>query len=493
MTTATLNHKEIENLVTINEQLARSFLIDFIEYNDSAYQTIWYHQLICNTLDDLINGKISKLMVFMPPQHGKSLIISQNFPAYLLGRSPKCNIVSCSYSADLAQKFNRKVQRLIDTPQYKKLFPETQLNSKNVANDSKGSWLRNTEVFEIVKYGGSYKAVGVEGSLTGNPVDVGIIDDPVKDAIEAQSSTTRNRNWEWYNDVFRTRLHNRSKQILVMTRWNEDDLAGRILSHEHDWKVISLPAIKEDNDNPLDPRLIGDALWPDRHSIEKIESIKRASERTFISLYQQRPAPAEGALFKRSWFKFYNPITGIPPRFETVIQSWDCTFKDLKTSDFVVGSVWGKIGANTYLLDIVRGQWSFTDTIKQMNLLIEKYPEAGQILIEDKANGTAIIEVLRDKIPGIIPIVPTESKESRASAISYVIEAGNVYFPEDQELVSGFIEELASFPNAKHDDMVDSMTQALNRLYSGYGIVDIFTSGDYFSSQNKQEEIAVLN
>jgi len=457
---------DVEFLVGVERSFARTFLIDFIEYNNSAYSTQWFHKKICDTFDGLLKGSLSKVMIFVPPQHGKSLIVSENLPAFALGLNPKMNIVSCSYSADLAQRFNRKVQRLIDTPAYRTLFPETRLNTKSVTNDSKGNWLRNTEVFEIVKYGGSYKAVGIEGPLTGNPVDLGIIDDPIKDSLDAQSITIRNRCWEWYNDVFNTRTHNLSKRILVMTRWHEDDLAGRLLLNEKDWRVISFPALKETNENKDDPREIGNALWPDRHSVEKIHGIRSLSERTFVSLYQQRPSPKEGGAFERKWFKFYGHA-GKPPVFDKIIQSWDCTFKDLKTSDFVVGQVWGKIGVQSYLLDMVRGQWSFINTVKQMRLINEKYPNCDGIYVEDKANGTAVINVLQTEIAGIIPVTPTESKESRAAAISYVIEAGNVYFPSEEDWSDKFIEELAVFPNGAHDDMVDATTQALNKLYKG--------------------------
>jgi predicted phage terminase large subunit-like protein len=259
-----------------------------------------------------------------------------------------------------------------------------------------------------------------------------------------------------------------------MTRWHEDDLAGRILAKEDDWKIVSLPAIREDTNNPDDPREIGSVLWPERHSAEKILQVKALSERTFISLYQQRPAPVEGGLFKRSWFKYYNTKTGTPPKFDTIIQSWDCTFKDALTSDFVVGTVWAKAGVETYLIDMVRGQWSFSETVKQMRLLSEKYPQCDQVYVEDKANGTAIIDTLKQEIAGIIPVSPTESKESRASAISYVIEAGNVYFPSDANWLQSFIEEIAVFPNGKHDDMVDSMTQALYKLYKGMSTPGLF-------------------
>jgi predicted phage terminase large subunit-like protein len=248
------------------------------------------------------------------------------------------------------------------------------------------------------------------------------------------------------------------------------------LAHEKDWKVLSLPAIKEDDSNPDDIRKIGEALWPEKHDIAKIEGVKKASLRTYISLYQQRPAPAEGNILLKKWFKKYT-LGSKPPAFDTIIQSWDCTFKDAITSDFVVGQVWGKIGVESYLLDMVRGQWSFTETVKQMLLLNEKYPECDQKFVEDKANGSAVIDTLKLEISGIIAITPTESKESRASAISYVVEAGNIYLPEEEAWYEELLDELTAFPNGKHDDMVDALTQALKRLYKGSMTPGLFMIG----------------
>ena len=226
----------------------------------------------------------------MPPQHGKSELTSRRTPAFILGKNPDKIIVGSSYSADLAISFNRAVQRIIDTPEYAEIFPETKINSQNVVTNAKGSYLRNAHIFEVIGRKGSYKSVGVGSALTGNPADIGIIDDPVKDAVEAKSAIVQQRNWEWYNDVFLTRLHNRSQKLLTMTRWDENDLAGKILKAEpNDWTVLTLPAIKETNDNPEDPREIGEALWEEQHSKEKILKVRNQSKRTFMSLYQQKP------------------------------------------------------------------------------------------------------------------------------------------------------------------------------------------------------------
>ncbi|MBR6250732.1 MAG: terminase family protein, partial [Bacteroidales bacterium] len=237
------------------------------------------------------------------PTHN-SQIVSRSFPAWYLGKNPKAKIVGCSYSAELAQQFSRAIQRTIDSEEYSAAFPKTYLNSPNVSTDARKGYLRNIDIFETVGYGGFYKAVGVGGSLTGTPVDLGIIDDPVKDAMEANSQTYRDRVWAWYTDVFLTRLHNESKQIFIMTRWHEDDLAGRLLKQEPDkWTVVKFPALKEDDTNPEDPRQIGEALWEARHSRERLLEVEARSPRTFASLYQQRPVIIGGNIVKREWFQ----------------------------------------------------------------------------------------------------------------------------------------------------------------------------------------------
>jgi hypothetical protein len=239
-------------------------------------------------------------MVFMPPQHGKSELVSRRFPAFYLGKFPKTKIILASYSDDLVSTFNRDCQRIIDDESYKDVFPGT-----NLAGNSRGGdrWLRNSSLFEIVDHGGFLKTVGVGGSLTGTPADVGIIDDPVKDSIEATSDTYKRRNWDWYNDVFLTRLHNRSQILLTMTRWDSDDLAGMILKHEPEkWAILKLPAINEHGESENDPRSRGEALWPDQHSKERLLDVQKMSKRTFAALYQQDPSPVQtGGEFYRDF------------------------------------------------------------------------------------------------------------------------------------------------------------------------------------------------
>lgn len=242
-------------------------------------------------------------MIFVPPQHGKSQLCTRHFPAYMLGIKPKTKICVCSYSATLAESFNRDIQRIIDDMPYHKVFPDTVLNESNVTTDAHGAYLRNSEIFETVGYRGFVKTVGVGGSLTGTPIDIGIIDDPFKDREEAMSIRIREKVWSWYTDVFKTRLHNESQELIIMTRWDSDDLAGRILKRDKDWEVVTFQAIKE-REIPGDPRQIGEALWPEKHSLERILAIKNTSPFTFDSLYQQEPKPSKEALVFPDWNEY---------------------------------------------------------------------------------------------------------------------------------------------------------------------------------------------
>lgn len=297
MTLQNLSKQQIQAIRTeaIKERARRSFIY-FVQYTKPDYSVQWFHFLLAWYLQQFALGVIKKLMVFMPPQHGKSELVSRRLPAYLLGLNPALKIVGASYSSALSTSFNRDIKRIISGNEYQNLFPNTKLNAKNVSTDAKGAWLNNSEIFEIVEHRGFYKNVGVGGSLTGTPADIGIIDDPVKDAAEADSLTIRARIWDWYEQVFSTRLHNDSQVLLTMTRWHIDDLAGRILKSEDakNWVMLKLPSIKtEATHHPDDKREIGEALWENRHSAEKI---KMNSERVFEALYQQNPMPTKGGL-----------------------------------------------------------------------------------------------------------------------------------------------------------------------------------------------------
>jgi predicted phage terminase large subunit-like protein len=462
MTNLDLDIEIEDDLAAVEVDMAREYLIDFTTYTNPRYKVKWFHNWVCDKIDAMLHGEIKNLMVFMPPQHGKTELVSRRTPALVLGKFPDTRIVCGTYASALAGSINRDVQRIMDTSEYATLFPDTRLGGKNVVTDRRQSFVRNSEMFEVVNHRGSFRSVGIGGSLSGFPVDFGDIDDPVKDMQEAGSETVRNSTWDWYNGVYRMRCHNDTHTMLTMTRWNEDDLAGRILQNETDWDIISLPYLKEEDGPIEDTRQVGEALWPEKHSAEKALQTKKDSERVFNALCQQRPAPAEGGPFKQNWFKYYYRM---PTRFERIWMSWDCAFKDTKDASYVVGTIWGKIGADSYLLGMARGKWDFVETVKQIKETVKAFPYCQEKLVEDKANGTAVLSILKHEIPGLIPISPKESKESRAYAVSFLFEAGNIHFPANCSWVDDIETELKFFPNGRHNDIVDSISQALRFMY----------------------------
>ena len=456
---------------------ARQSLSNFVLETTPGYQMGWVHREICDELDgflqDIADKKSPRLIICMPPRSGKSEIVSRSFPAYAFGLHPDMQIIATSYSADLTQRFSRDVQRKIDNPKYAEIFPETSLNSKNVKTTSFGSVIRTAELFEIVGHRGAYRAAGVGGGITGMGADILCIDDPVKDRRDANSATIREALWDWYTSTAYTRLSPGGGVIVMCTRWHMDDLVGRLLDRAapgegEQWRVINYPAIAE-HDEPH--RKAGEALHPERYDLNALLRIqKQVGSRDWAALYQQHPVPDGGGLFKSDWIQHWDKL---PERFDAAVISWDMTFKESATSDFVVGQVWGRKDGAFYLVDQFRGRWDFVKSLEQFVAAARKYPRITRKLIEDKANGPAIISALKRKVTGIIPITPKESKEARANAVTTLWEARNVYLPPPDRypwVAQDFIPELLAFPSGAHDDTIDAMSQALNDLNRHSGL-----------------------
>lgn len=464
--------KKIEKEIEIRG--ARENFLSFIKYTKPDYRVGWHNELICKYLDKFVSGEIKNLMIFCPPRHGKSEAVSRRLPAYLLGKKPDSQIISCSYSSDLASMFNRDTQRVIDSPEYVKLFPGTKLNSSNVRSNGQGQAVRNSDQFEIVGRRGFYKSAGVGGGITGMGANFAILDDILRNMQDANSPTIRQNIWEWYCSVLFTRLMGERQILITLTRWHEDDLAGRLLRQAKDdpravqWEVLSLPAKYEiENAHPDDPRKEGEALWSPDFGDEVLNKIKSSvGSRVWTSLYQQRPAPDEGNIVKTEWWKFWTEET-LPTEWDEVVQSWDLTFKDKEQSDFVAGQVWARSGADKFLLYRVKKRMGFNEQVLEIIRTKQMFPNTTAIYVEDAATASAVKDVLQSKIPGIV-LVPTEgnSKLNRAIAVSPQIEAGNVYLPSPSTnpSISDYIEEWANFPNGVNDDEVDATTQALRKL-----------------------------
>lgn len=405
-------------------------------------------------------GVGSQIIFTMPPRHSKSMTITETFPSYFIGRDPDRRVIEVSYGDTLARRFGRanlqKIERF-----GKDLFGITVDHRRSSVTD-----------WDVEGHRGGMISRGIGGGITGEGADLLIIDDPIKNRREAESETYRNFIWEEWKSTLQTRLQPNAIVVIILTRWHEDDLVGRLLnpqtdggSDPNDWTVINLPAIAEDDDplereegEPLFPEIGFDKKWAEKKKRE-VGSV------AWSSLYQQHPQPPEGRLFKRHYWNYYRKR---PDRFDEMIQSWDCAFKDQQDNDYVVGQVWGRIQQDYYLLDQVRGKMGVQATMQAIRNLTEKWPKAYAKLIEDKANGPAVIELLKNEIAGIIPVNPEGGKVARANAVSPLIESGNVYIPHPSlaNWISDYVEELASFPNGAHDDQVDSTTQALHRLHN---------------------------
>lgn len=469
----------------IQQERARRSLHEFIlRTYPGVYESGWFHEDVCRRLDKFLEDvrlkKSPRLLLQAPPRHGKSEIVSRRFPAFALGRNPELSMIATSYGLDLASRMNRDVQRIITSRSYSEIFPKTRLFGKNIKTIADGSFLRNSETFEVVEHSGVYRCAGVGGGITGMGADVLLIDDPIKDASQAYSETYRERVWDWYTSTAYTRLMPGGGILLVMTRWHEDDLAGRLLEAERQggehWDVVNYPAIAEEKELH---RNIGQALHPERYDLERLHAIKLAvGSAVWNALYQQRPAPEDGAMFKRHWFsrRWRKPGEPSIDGLETVLinptrHKWaqqiivmDATFKKTLDSDFVCIGVWGYDPPDRYLLDLRWEQMGLVDTMRALLDLSAKWPKARAKLIEEAANGYAVIEILKRKIPGIIEMKPLGGKVARATAISPYAEGGNVILPAYAPWVNDFIEEVVTFPRAKHDDTVDMMSYALMRL-----------------------------
>lgn len=440
-----------------------------IDLDPSTIQTSAL-DLIDAALVKVATGEIQRLIISMPPQEGKSQRASRRFPLWMLVRNPELRIAIASYSHSRARTWGRTIRNDV--------WSHRGNVGLSISGDSAAA-----DDWEVAGHQGGVYCTGVGGALTGRPVDVMIIDDPVKDRQQADSETYRENVWSWWTDVVLTRLAPGAPVVVIMTRWHEDDLAGRLLAEEDgaEWTVINIPALADhkpelDQVDPLG-RAPGEWMESTRgRTAEDWEAKKKAvGSRTFTALYQGRPSPENGDVWERQWWRRYEtPLWSTQPDGSMLvdtdyrlIQSWDMAFKDKKSSDWVVGQVWAQRGADAYLLDQVRGRMSFTVTLAAFRRLSTRWPQATLKVVEDKANGTAVIDTLRTEIGGIVGENPTDSKYGRATAVAPNIEAGNVHVPDEKIAlfeVEALIDEAAAFPNGTHDDQVDATSQALNRL-----------------------------
>ena len=419
----------------------------------------------------------ARLAISIAPQEGKSSRVTKTGSLWALIRDPERRIGIASYAQPLAEGFGRDIRNWITT------FDGTDGTldlGLRIAPDY-GSAKR----WQIDGHRGGIVCVGIGSGFTGRAAEALVIDDPFADMEQAQSAYFRDRVWSWYRSVATPRLAPGAPVILIMTRWHEDDLAGRLVAAEdgHRWRVVNIPALADHDpakgqSDPLG-RKPGEWLESARgRTAAEWEQIKiQAGSRVFAALYQGRPSPDQGNVWLRQWWRRYQvPLWSQHPdvpgaylvrECDEMVMSWDMAFKDTKSSDFVVGQVWARRGADVFLLDQVHKRLSFTDTLIAFAAMVARWPQATRKLVEDKANGTAVISTLKSKIPGLVPVNPTDSKYGRATAVAPFIEAGNVLVPDKDIALfdpEALIDEAAGFPNAAHDDQVDATSQALAEL-----------------------------
>lgn len=456
-------------------RLARNDFARFVLFTKPDYILKEFHRRLCEKLEAFERGEIKKLMVFMPPQHGKSELTTRRFPAYLLGKRPSRKIAIASYSATMASMFNRDIQRIIDNENYHSLFPETRLNSINVASDSRKGVLRNSEIFEVVNHYGFVKTVGRGGPLTGTPVDIGIIDDPLKDRAEALSPTVRETLWSWFTDVFETRLHNDSQMLLIQTRWHEDDLAGRILRRDSDWEIVIYQAIKEGGPTEMDPRQEGEALFPEKHSLKRLEAIRDKNPVTFGSLYQQNPKPLEGLLYLN--FKTYSSVPLVKRK---VVKSYTDT---ADTGDnYLCSIVYEVTELGFFILDVIYTQDPMEVTEKKVAMQLTKF-KVQHADIESNNGGRGFARnverncrILGNSLTTVNWFNQSLNKEVRIFTNSAAVQ-NMIYYPEGwDKLWPGYYNSMTSYlakGKNKYDDAEDATTGIIEKNQTGQIAQDV--------------------
>lgn len=457
----------------IRSERARRDFRYFVQQVEPEYDLQWFHERLCDEIQSWAEADDPYVLILqMPPGYAKSTY-AKLFCAWYHGRDPDGRIVYTSYGQNLASEHCGDIQAVLTGDRYKELFPGTRISEVRVASDDKGTARRTMDRHDIIGHGGRLVAVGTGGSITGGRYDIGVIDDPLKGPEAAASPKIRDDQWRWYTRTLLTRKRpERQMRILVLlTRWNLDDLAGRIQEHQAgECKVVSFSALKEaEGGDPADPREVGEPLWPAINTKEELERLRRLDPAGFSSLYQQHPVPEGGTIIKADDIQHWTSLPGMSGEW---VQSWDLRAGGKSpTSSYAVGQLWftpRSEPANAYLVDQVRGRWDINETLQQ---IIEKsedpiWRRATAKLIEDKADGRALVPMLKTHVAGIVGVNPIGDKVARLQAVAPLYRGGNVYIPSESiaSWVREHVFELTTFPSGAHDDQVDAATQALSYL-----------------------------
>lgn len=442
-----------------------SSLIEFTKATKPDYKVNWHHEVVARELDLVFAGVTRYLLVMMPPQNGKSELVSRRFPAYVLGKRPETRIACASYNLELASEMSRDVQSIIDSTEYQELFPGIRLSEPRERE------VRAAHKFQVVGHRGWYFAVGVGGGLSGRTVDLGIIDDPIKNREEAESKTYRDRVWSWFISTFFTRQFGDDVPIIIaLTHWHEDDLAARLMrlskqEYAKPWKVVQLEAIAENPDRTIDQREIGEPLWPEKYPLSELRARKAVMGKyEWSSLMQQHPTPPGGKLFRRAWFA--NNFVDAPPIRARRVRGWD-TAATSGDGDYTVGVLMSESGGIFYVEHVTRGQWGPAEV--DQNIKTQAEIDGKHISIREEreggASGKAVIEARAKLLAGwdYSGVLTDKNKILRSRPFRAQCEAGNV------RIVRGnwnneYLDELCDFPTGVNDDQVDGSSCSFNAV-----------------------------
>lgn len=496
---AVTDHSSLRNRQTLeafkNRAIAeaRKSLMGFTLYTNPLYETGWFNELLSAELDHFLAeveaGNMPRLMIFAPPRSGKSEKASRRFPAYVLGRHPDWSVIACSYSSDLANRMSRDTQRIVGSKKYADVFPDTSLPSKRAGA---GGAIRTAELWEVVNgkgeiHGGSYRAAGVNGGITGQGMNIGIIDDPAKDYKTASSPTYQEAVIDWYDTTFFTRADPKINGIIIiLTRWHQNDLAGQLLKKAEEggeqWRVVSFPmeAEKEEvhelNGKKYLLRKPGEILFPERMPQGFVDKAKQRGSLVWNALYQQRPTAKGGGLIKSEWFGEYKEL---PPMKWRAVYG-DTAQKTKEVNDFSVFEHWG-IGVDgyMYLIDMIRGKWE-ADELKRRAVAFWsscrqlRNGPLRHMAIEDKASGTGLIQSIRkDALCPVKAIQRDKDKYTRLMDTQGFIESGYIKLPADKPFINDFLVEMEAInPEFNtHDDQLDPMMDAIVEMKAKSGVL----------------------